>query len=142
MRAASFIRLAKVEWENKTIEHSKSRIRPGGDIVQDPFRKYGDAIAWLEWSNYCVIVKIETLFHGKGQATALLTFLKSLADKHQFLITGNPCCYETKVPEVDRNGLNQDQLEAWYRKNGFLIVNGESGVKTLWYPTHPIKIDS
>ena len=105
----------------------------------DSFRRYGDAIAWLEWDVHCCsIKKVETLCPGSGHAKALLTFLKSLADKHQFLITGNPTAYPPAFSDIGERRLGQNELEEWYERNGFEILRRDGGWRFLCYPRRTI----
>lgn len=138
MRSANSAYLARLEWEKETYSYPKIRQSARGRIAEDPFRRYGDAIAWLEWDVHCTIVKIETIFPKNGHGTALLTFLKVLADKHGVLITGNPIAFKPAFSETGDRFLEQDQLEEWYSKNGFMILKRETGARFLWYPRSPI----
>ena len=108
-----------------------------GEVVEEPFRRYGDSIAWLEWDRYCIIKKIETMRPRSGATTALLSFLRSLAAKHGFRIYGNPVVYEPTCPLALVTPLSQMELNAWYSKNGFLVGTSPDGVPCLWYPGAP-----
>jgi hypothetical protein len=52
---------AQAEWEAATIPYPLFHKQSYGAVVEEPFRRYGDAIAWLEWQEDCEIEKIETL---------------------------------------------------------------------------------
>ena len=108
-----------------------------GPVVEEPFRRYGDAIAWLEWEDACVIKKIEALKPRIGATASLLSFLKVLAVKHGIRITGNPVIYGPTCPLAAASPLSQEELNAWYSKRGFLIGKSKNGVPELWYPEAP-----
>lgn len=62
--------------------------------------------------------------HRQGHATRVLTWLKSLADKHGVAITGIAKAYNKR----DKNVINKaSQLVAWYKKHGFDISRGSAG---------------
>ena len=128
---------AKSEWEAATVPHSCPRTRCNGEIVEDPFRKYGDAVAWLEWSDVCEIKKIETLRPRSGAATALVTFLKALADKYKLRLFGQPIPYAPDCSLAADSPLSEEELFAWYSKRGFVVGRTSSGVPYLWYPDVP-----
>ena len=88
---------AQAEWEAGTIPYPLPNKLSYGPVVEEPFRRYGEAIAWLEWEDDCVVKKIETLKPRTGATTSLLSFLKLLAVKHGIRITGNPVIYEPRV---------------------------------------------
>lgn len=131
------IAAAKAEWEAATSPYPLLHRQSYGEEVEELFRRYGDAIAWLDWGDCCLISKIETLKAGTGAATALLSFLKSLADKHSFRIYGNPVVYEPTSPQAATNPLSQEALNAWYSKRGFVVGLSRQGVPYLWYPDMP-----
>lgn len=109
-------------------------------LIYTNSKKLGEAIAWLEWDGkYIVIKKFEKLpCAGKGAGTPLIEFLKSLADKYQVRISGNPMCYDPDPPIPCGPLLTQDQLEAWYEKHGFQIRKIlNSDIPIMWYPDAP-----
>ena len=133
------LQLAMKEWEDKTTPQHKER-KGGKKIRIQEFRKYGEAIAWLELdSKHIVIKKIEKLScEGRGVGTALIEFLKSLADKYQVRLFANVAAYELEPPIANCPTLSQDKLEAWYQKHGFQlrrILN--SDIPVIWYPDAP-----
>ena len=133
------LQLAQKEWEDKTIPHPKNHL-VGKKIHIHEFRKFGEAIAWLQWDGkYIVISKFEKLpGAARGAGTRLVRFLISLADKYQLRIFGNLRCYEPDPPIPCGSLMTQDVLESWYKKQGFKInKNAKSGVIELWYPSAP-----
>lgn len=62
-------------------------------------------------------------YENKGHATMALLFLKDIAEKSRFIITG----------QIEPNGkqhLDKKQLESWYSKNGFNIEKN----RIAYYP--------
>ena len=132
---------AQQEWEDNTTHHPKEHFYENGKKQgTDPFRKYGHAIAWLEWDSKSIVIKkIEKLpCAGRGAASSLINFLKSLADKYQIRIWGNPIRYDPDPPVPCGPLLTQDQLEAWYEKHGFQIRKIQNfGFPIMGYPDAP-----
>lgn len=127
---------ARAEWEANSTPAPRMR-RQGRCEVTDQFRQYEDVIAILEWTELCVISKVETLRPHVGAATRLLQFLKSLADRHQITLFGNATAY---CPDEHRSKielLSQDQLETWYERQGFRLHRGSLGIVEIWYPSAP-----
>jgi hypothetical protein len=133
----SSLSAARAEWEAATTRYPLRHKQSYGETVEEPFRRYGDAIAWLEWEDYCVISKIETLRSRSGATTALLSFVKVLATKHCFRIFGNPVVYEPTCPQAAVRPLSQEELNDWYSRQGFIVGRSERGVPYLWYPDVP-----
>lgn len=133
----SSLSAAQAEWEAATIPYPLPHKQSYGEIVEEPFRRYGGAIAWLDWDEYCIIKKIETLRPRTGATTSLLSFLKTLAAKHRVRIYGNPVVYEPTCPQAAASPLSQEELNAWYSKHGFLVGRSSEGVPYLWYPDAP-----
>jgi hypothetical protein len=129
---------AQAEWEAATTPYPLPHKQSYGKIIDEPFRRYGDAIAWLEWQDNCTITKIETLKPRTSAATSLLSFLKTLATKHGIHIYGSPVIYEPTCPLAAVLPLSQEELEAWYSKNGFLVGRSSNGVPYFWYPSPPV----
>lgn len=130
---------AHAEWEAATIPYPLLHKQSYGKIVEEPFRRYGDAIAWLEWEAHeegsvCEFKKFETLKRKTGAATSLLNFLKTLAVKHQVHIYGNPTPYPPTCPMAAESPLSEEELKTWYSKRGFLVGRSKNGVPYLWYP--------
>jgi hypothetical protein len=130
----SSILAAKAEWEDITIPYPLSNQQSCGERVEDPFRRYGDAVACLEWDDHCTIGKIETLNPRSGGATSLLLFLKSLALKHDFLLYGDPVVYPPATSFPATALLSQEELETWFARLGFLVQRSSKGVPYVWYP--------
>jgi hypothetical protein len=128
---------ARAEWEAATVPYPLPHKLSYGPVVEESFRKYGDAIALLEWTDDCTITKIETLKPRCGAAGQLLEFLKRLAVKHYIRITGNPITYPPTCPLAAQSPLSQEKLESWYRKHGFHVGWTTEGVLGLWYPEPP-----
>lgn len=122
---------AMLAWENATTARTcKCGQRRRAQTFA--FRQFGDALADLVWGDECVIRHIETLSERKGAATALVEFLKQLADEHRFVLSGTatvypPCC------NAGKELLTQDQLEKWYGDRGFDVHPSECGAK-IRYP--------
>lgn len=130
------IERARAEWE----VNSKPSPREGrrrNRLVIDEFRRYGEALALLEWTKVCIISKIETLRPRAGAASRLIEYLKSLADSHHISLFGNITAYVPETPHVLDGLLSQAELEAWYKKRGFFVHRGRSGIVEFWYPKAP-----
>jgi hypothetical protein len=130
---------AQMEWEAATTPYPLQHKQSYGTVVEEPFRKYGDAIAWLDWEkheegNVCVITKLETKKRKSGAATLLLSFLKMISAKHQFHIYGNPTIYPATCPLAAECPMSQEELDAWYSKRDFLVGKSKNGIPYLWYP--------
>jgi hypothetical protein len=130
----SSILAAKAEWEEITIPYPMSNLQSYGEIPEEPFRRYGDAIACLDWDDRCTLGKIETLNPRNGGATSLLLFLKSLALKHDFLIYGVPVIYQPSKTLPPGLLLSQEELETWFEQLGFIVGKSSKGVPFIWYP--------
>jgi hypothetical protein len=128
--------MAKGAWESATEPYQLSRSSRRGP-VQEPFRRYGDSIAWVDLSDWCIIKKLETLKPKSGASTQLLSFLKSIADEFGVLITGNAICYEPTCELAAKSPLSQEQLEEWYAKQGFVVRKDAQGCPHIWYPRVP-----
>ena len=124
---------AQTDWEAATIPYPLSHRQSYGEIVEEPFRRYGDAIAWIDWQDDCVITKIETLKPRSGAASLLLSFLQTLARKHGFCIFGNPVVYEPTCKLAAASPLSQQELEVWYAKQGFSVGRSSNGVPYVRY---------
>ena len=133
------ISAAQAEWEAATTPHPLMRPATRREPpVEEPFRKYGEAIAWITWSDNCELTKIETLRAHSGAPKALLSFLKSLARKHGIRIYGNPLVYKPTNPQAAASPLTQEQLEAWYVKQDFIVaVSIRGNFPFFWYPDVP-----
>lgn len=134
-----FLSAAITEWEAATIPYPLPHKQSYGAIVEEPFRKYKDAIAWLEWEkhdegNVCEIKKLETMKRRSGAATSLLNFLKMISANHDIYIYGNPTPYPPTCPLAAECPMSQEELNNWYVKRGFLVGISKNGVPYLWYP--------
>jgi hypothetical protein len=129
---------ARQEWEQVTTPCTKMHYI-GKNPYRDEFRQYGQAIAWLEWDDeFIQITKIEALQPGRGAATKLIGFLKTLADKYQVRLFGNAVVYRPDPPIPEGNLLSQAELEGWYKKHGFQLRKiGDTCLTAIWYPDAP-----
>jgi hypothetical protein len=131
------IRSASEEWDDATTPFPKSEWRRGKEFI-DPFRKYGNAIAWIEWNGMCTIIKIESLVQKQRAGTALLTKLKEICDKHELRMFGNATAYQPSDCRDLSAVLTQSELVGWYQRNGFVVSYQEaSDVTEIWYPDIP-----
>jgi hypothetical protein len=128
---------AQAEWEAATTPYPLPHKLSDGQLVEELFRRHGDAIAWLEWEEDCFITKLETLKPRTGATTSLLSLLKALAVKHGIRIYGNPVKYEPTCPLAAASPLSQEELNACYSKHDFLVRKSKNGVPELWYPDAP-----
>lgn len=128
--------IAQQAWESATEPYPLNRATRRGS-VEEPFRRFGDSIAWLEWCEWCTIKKIETLKSRTGASTRLIVFLKTIADREKIRITGNPLAYEPTSPLAKTAPIFQEQLERWYSNRGFLVQTDSYGCPHLWYPNPP-----
>ncbi len=135
---ATPLQQARREWEEKTVACPKTHYI-GRTPYQEDFRRFGAAIAWLEWDDdFIQIAKIETLQPGQGAATNLIEFLKTLADKYYVRLFGNAVVYPPDAPAPEGNLFSQAQLECWYKKHGFQLRKiGDTGLTAIWYPDAP-----
>lgn len=131
---------AKQEWESETTPYPLIHKLSGGIKEEEPFRRFQNAIAWLEWSGICTIKKIETLRPKTGAATSLLSFLKGIACKHSIYIFGNPCYYPPTSPEATQSPLSQEELFSWYERRGFIVDCGID-CPSIWYPKAPTQVN-
>jgi len=132
------IESARAEWEADS-EPCPSERRLRKSTVIDEFRRYGDALALLVWTNVCTISKLEAVNPRTGAASQLVEYLKSLADRHDIRLFGNITAYIPDLPGPQDNLLLQSQLEAWYERHGFWIHRGQKLVE-LWYPPPSIAV--
>jgi hypothetical protein len=125
------VQAAQQEWEALTVpvEGRAQRSRQRG--TAEPFRRLGQAQAWVEWHEACELKKIESLSPGQGAATALLATLKGICGRHGVVIFGHAQIYQPEHPAGPL--LSQDALLAWFEKHGFLIERHEWGVSFRWY---------
>jgi hypothetical protein len=133
---------ARKEWEDnteaapKTVERGKYK---KSTRIHD-FRRFGQAIAWLDWDAETIeIKKLETLKAGNGGATQLLKFLQTIADKHGLRISAWIVAYPPDPPAPAGKLLTQEELEGWYARRGFQINGNPCGGALGWYPTAPNK---
>lgn len=125
---------AQTVWENATQPVPKVReIRPGLEF-EEQFRKYGSAVAWLEWEEgHCTIMKIESLMQRSGAARELMHFLIGLADEYGIVLRGNPVPYPPSFEEATKSPLSQEDLLRWYRGLGFEVWENRSA-RFMRYP--------
>ena len=127
---------AREEWEVNTTPHPKkhplSEFRPAFHTHE--FRQFGQAIAWLDWSEACIeIKKLETLQPGGGGPTRLIKFLKALADKCQAPLWGHARAYDPDPPLPKGHLLTKEELEAFYRKHGFQLRKVDDDTSEIKY---------
>lgn len=120
------IESGEIAWKLATSTAPITRSTRRGEIV-DPFRRYGDAIAWLVWNEVCEFKKVETINPRTGAATRLVDFLVGLAKEHEFVIFGNATTYEPNSSVIRGDGLDSEQLAAWYQRRGFTIRRPQNG---------------
>ena len=126
------IQSGEKEW-NEITQATPREILKYGKITTEEFRIFGNAAAWLEWTSYCTIKKIETFKPQSGAATNLLDKLKELANKHSFSIFANIAPYKTSIATNPLDLLDQNTLENWYTNRGFKL-NKYHGSVCAWYP--------
>jgi hypothetical protein len=137
------LQLAQKEWECKTTDHPKQHFYKNGKKREgmDEFRKYGQAIALINWGcDFIEITKLEKLPGAdRGAAIPLVTFLKALADKYHIRLNGQVQPYTPDPPWPDDERIpKQEELEAWYERRGFqLCTQGKPAPTWIWYPDVP-----
>jgi hypothetical protein len=108
MMGSSSVGFAESEWNRITTSYPRKEIRRRKEVT-DPFRKYGNAMAWVEWNCVCTIVKIEALHVRTGAAQRLLANLKEICDKYGIRIFGNATPYEppgrSNIEELLTHGM-------------------------------------
>ena len=127
---------ARHEWEANTTPHPKkhplSKFR--AEFHTHEFRQFGQAIAWLNWTEDCIeITKFETLQPGGGGPSRLIEFLKTLADKYQVPLWGHARIYEPDPPIPEGHLLTRGQLENFYKKHGFKLRKIDTDTSELSY---------
>ena len=139
MVVISPIETAKAQWEANSlpyplITHHRRR------IITEDFRRLGDAIALLVWTDKCEVKKIESLCPRTGAASHLLRYILSLADAYEITLFGNARAYTSPHQGSCNSIMLQADLEIWYIKYGFTLhrfrVGGEEVVE-FWYPHSP-----
>jgi hypothetical protein len=131
------IQLASQEWEANTQPHPKMRLisefRP--EYRLQPFRRYGYAIAWLEWyESHIEIRKFEALEEtGRGSAGKLIRFLIALSNKYKIPIEGQAVPYPPDPPALKGETLTLEQLETFYKKHGFTVRTIDSDRSDISY---------
>jgi hypothetical protein len=129
------LQLARIEWESNSTSHAKLHPLGRGVIHKHEFRKYGQAIAWLNWDGNCMeIAKFETLSPGHGAAAKLVEFLKSLADKYGVTLYGHATVYSPDDPIPQGQLLSQKELEDFYRRHGFKLRKISNEASEILYP--------
>lgn len=85
----------------------------GARIVDDNV-----SVTLVPWQNRAHLSDINTFGNrGEGRGTKALNLLKSLADKHGVEIEGIAATYSKR----DTGPQNNQELRAWYKKNGFQV---------------------
>ena len=127
------IAAARMEWERLTELYVVER-KKGSRTYKDDFRRFGDAIALLEWgSERCTISKLEALVLKDGAATRLLKLLQGISDEYDVPLWGNVIPYDPARPVDGTAPIAQDELEALYLKIGFRLHRGLDVVE-CFYP--------
>jgi hypothetical protein len=127
------LQCARQEWERGTTPHHKNH--PVGKIFHiHEFRQFGQAIALLNWAeNQIEIAKFETLQPNQGAAARLIKFLKTLADKYQIQLWGHARTYLPDAPVPIGQLLTKDQLDNFYRKQGFQLRKIDANTSEIRY---------
>jgi hypothetical protein len=131
---------ARKEWEDNTESAPKTVTRGKYKKRTDvhPFRRFGEALAWLDWNDDIIeIKKLETLNPENGGPTKLLKFLQSIADKHGLQIFAGINAYLPDRPAPEGKLPTQKELEKWYGRRGFQIKPNRCGGALGWYPRAP-----
>ena len=129
----TLLQCARQEWEDHTTPHPKNH-PVGKKIHVHEFRKYGQAIAWLEWGgDYIEITKLETLQPYGGGPARLVEFLKTLADKYQVQLQGRVRAYRPDPPIPEGHLLTKAQLESFYEKHGFQLCKIDADTSEMSY---------
>ena len=141
-RIVTPLQLARKEWESETTDHPKQHFYENGKKQGglDDFRKYRQAIAFIKWDGEDIeITKLEKLpGAGRGAAIPLVNFLKTLSDKYHIRLWGQAKSYIPDPPRPEGPLLTQEQLEAWYKRQGFqLCTQGKPAPTWIWYPDIP-----
>jgi len=133
------IRRAQGEWEATTTPHPLE-VYLGKKVHRQDFRRFGRAIAWLDWdgeNGRCDVRFMQSLESGAGHAKSLVEFLKSLAIKHSIRLFGNVHACMPHAP-VSGRLLDQKELEAWYERRGFRLHRPlEAPFVEMWFPDRP-----
>ncbi len=122
---------AQAAWYRST--RPSDRVNRAPDLF--PFRRFGDAVAWVEWRGPepAMLMKVETLAPGKGAASRLLRHLIAIADAHRIRLAGVAIAYATAECADAESATGQQRLEAWYRRLGFAVTADAFGVSHLRY---------
>lgn len=113
------IEQAKRDWESATRPATRHIRRSKRREVDEPFRGFEEAEAWVEWSNNCELKKIESHSPGTGAGTNLLRLLQEICFRHGVQILANALAYEPDI-NVQATGLPQEELVEWYIRHGFV----------------------
>ena len=122
--------LGRREWELASTPF-EFRSDSAGQML--PFRRLGDAIAWVEFGgSVATLQRLESLVPAGGQAAKpLLGRLQSIARQFRLVLCGMVVAYATDVqpsPDLER-------LCAYYRRLGFSVSRGEP--RWIHYPPKP-----
>lgn len=101
---------------------------------KEDFRRFKNAIAWLQWNEDCIeIKKLETLHPHGGGPTRLIKFLIALADEFRIPLWGHAKLYELDTAFSKEDLLTQEQLEAFYKKRGFELRKIDDNTSEIKY---------
>ncbi|MDD5141319.1 MAG: hypothetical protein PHY43_13790 [Verrucomicrobiales bacterium] len=133
---------AQQEWVVNTTPHCKDHFYDNGKWQgTDQFRKFGQAIALINWHGDDIeITKMEKVPGASRRAAdSLVNFLKELSRKYHFRISCQVRYYTPDKPLPDGPLImEQEKLEAWYEKHGFkLFTRGKPASTYAWYPDVP-----
>lgn len=139
MALISPIEAAQAKWEADSLPYPLATRNERRSITEN-FRRLGDAITLLVWTDKCEVKKIESLCPRTGAASYLLRYIQSLADTYKIALFGNACVYRPLHLEPCGIIMQQAELEAWYIRHGFKLHRfrlGNEEVVEFWYPHSP-----
>jgi hypothetical protein len=107
---------AERAWLAATAPSARPNRGPRGAPLP-PFRRLGEAVAFVEWfEGHATLHKLEAL-GAPGAADRLVACLKRIAARHGLAIIGNARAYAT----AERPAPDQARLLAFYRRHGFAV---------------------
>ena len=128
------------EWESNTTPHPKTH-PIGNEIHMHSFRRFGEAIAWLEQCGDCIVItKVETLQPRGGGPSRLIEFLITLADKYQIELCGHARKYVPDLPVPEGHLLTKEELEIFYKKRGFHLREIDRDTSEMSYVPRNISV--
>jgi hypothetical protein len=121
-------------WEAATSQHPVEH-RRGKRVTVHPFRRYGDAIAWVEWlPSHASLLKIERLDGASsGSGSALLKLIQKICVEHGLALHANVAPYRREPDgEIVDDPHGSARLIGWYRWQGFDITKADGAIHA-WY---------